>query len=294
MKHNDDTGNALTDVWINPTGGMGDVLMLSGVLKQCLDKDNKTRYNLVRRSIYSSILREHPAIGRIGHPPADAQVITTDYWAKEKLGKGDARAYQILARMFGLRTPVEEDLFLPGPVPGDDMIHRLISEPGKTLIAIAPSSASPRKMIPLQKWVELIRKLRNLNYKVIQLGGQHDIYIPGAFSLLGQTTPQQLIGVLKNCKLLIGVDNFIMHAAHLVKLDAIIVWGPTDPEIYGYPEHRHVQNPKADCKFKNECLGPETPDNYSKPCPLYEGHCMNLIAPEKLFELSLELLKRQN
>lgn len=294
MKYSNDINNSRPDVWINPTGGLGDILMLSGVLKQCLDQDQKTRYNLVRRSIYSSILREHPAIGQIGYPPADAQVITTDYWAKEKLGRGDARAYQILARMFGLSTPVEENLYLPGPVPGDELIHRMISGSGEKRVAIAPGSASPRKIVPFQKWVVLIQKLRDSNYEVIQLGSPGDIYIPGALSLLGQTTPQQLIGVLKNCKLLIGVDNFIMHAAHLVKLNAIIIWGPTDSEIYGYPEHRHVQIPRTGCKFKDNCLGPETPDNYSKPCPLDDKHCMNLISPERILELSLELLNRQN
>ena len=64
--------------WINPIGGLGDTLMLSGVLKQVHDREPDKQFNLVRRSGYMSLLKGHPAIRHIGHPPADARLIRTE------------------------------------------------------------------------------------------------------------------------------------------------------------------------------------------------------------------------
>ncbi|MBU1570345.1 MAG: hypothetical protein KKE00_07495, partial [Proteobacteria bacterium] len=99
--------------WINPLGGMGDTLMVSGVLKLVIENDPLRRFNLIRRTSYLSILKGHPAIAEIGYAPQDAMIMGTDYWSKEELGPNNQRAFQILARMFGLPSPIEERLYLP-------------------------------------------------------------------------------------------------------------------------------------------------------------------------------------
>ena len=286
MKQTDTNTN-----WINPIGGLGDILMLSGVLKQCHEQDPSRSFNLIRRAIYHSILRGHPAISQTGYPPEGARIITTDYWSKEKLGKENQRAYQILARMFGLETPIEEKLYLPVLGQPDPILEELLGPKNKISIAIAPSSISPRKMMAPALWKLLLAKFSGEDFRIIQVGSERDPYIPGAFSLLGLTDPAQLTAVLKNCNLLIGVDNFVMHLAHMIGLKAVILWGPTDSETYGYPEHVHFQNPIIDCARENSCLGAATPENYDKPCPLKDRHCMNNIDPEKLFEACVKLVR---
>ena len=278
-------------IWINPIGGLGDILMLSGVLKQCHEQDPSRRFNLIRRAIYRPVLNGHPAIAQTGYPPEDAEVITTDYWSKEKLGKGSQRAYQILARMFGLETPIEEKLFLPAKEKPDPILTDLLGREDKTTIAIAPVSISPRKMMAPALWKLLVDKFSAEGIRVIQAGSDRDPYIPGAFSLLGLTDPAQLTSVLKNCNLLISVDNFVMHLARMVGLKAVVIWGPTDSETYGYPEHVHFQNPIIDCAMENSCLGAATPENYDKPCPLQDKHCMNNLDPEALYKTCTELIR---
>lgn len=44
--------------WINPIGGYGDMLMLSGVLKQVIEKFPEKRFNLTRRTNYVSFLKD--------------------------------------------------------------------------------------------------------------------------------------------------------------------------------------------------------------------------------------------
>lgn len=276
--------------WINPTGGYGDILMLSGVLKQCIDENANVKYNLVRRRIYQNILDGHPAIKTTGFPDRQAKIITTDYWAKEKLGGGQQRAYQILARIFGLDTPIEEKLFLPGEIEEDRLFYKFLPNNGKKVVIIAPSSNSPRKALDTGIWHHLVQKLKDEGLFVLQVGEKNERYIKGAYSLLGLTTPRQLIALLNKCNVVISLDNFVMHAAHLIKIPAVIIWGPTAAEVYGYDKQVHIKNTEHDCTMINSCLGPEYADNYGTPCPLKEKSCMQGITADLIFDHTLKKL----
>ena len=267
------------EIWINPVGGYGDMLMVLGVLKLAFEKKTSQKYKLARRTRYLTIFKEHPAIEYIGFPPKDAKIIRTDYWAKEKLGGGNQRPYQILARAFGLSTPVKETLYLPGKIEVDESLDKIIPWKKKNII-IAPGSDSPRKMMPSTKWESLTEKLIKENFLVIQVGRMFDRHIKGAYSLLGLTTPHQLLGVLKKVDLVITVDNFIMHAAYLSGTKTITIFGPTQPEIYGYSCQIVLRASLDHCKQCDKCLGSEYPTNYPSLCPLNHNHCMEKI-PEK-------------
>jgi ADP-heptose:LPS heptosyltransferase len=267
--------------WINPIGGMGDTLMISGVLKLVIENDPLQRFNLVRRTSYLSILKGHPAITEIGYPPQDATIIGTDYWSKEELGPDNQRAFQILARIFGLPTPVEEQLYLPDGLEEDPLLHNLIPW-GKRNILIAPFSACPRKEMHPSLWHHLVDLLHQKEDFVAQVGRLHEQHIRNAYSLLGLTTPQQLIALIRKFDVVITSDNFIMHAAHLVRVPAVVLWGPTDHRVYGYAEQTHLQAPKM-CSSEVECIGPQKGHLYQTPCPLESHHCMRQITPEDIY-----------
>ena len=277
------------EIWIDPTGGYGDILMLSGVLKQCIDTNPRLKFCLVRRAVYTSLLNGHPAIKRIGHPPKNAPIITTDYWSKEKLGQDNQRPYQILARLFGLQTPLEENLYLPGGYNEDRLLQDFIPHNGGKIAIIAPSAISPRKMMEPLIWQDFVEKLKSNGIFVMQVGLKNDIYIKGAYSLLGLTNLRQLISILITSNVIISVDNFIMHAAHLIEKPAIIIWGPTDSKIYGYSEQIHVQCSTNHCELRNTCLGPDFPDNNKTPCPVNNGHCMSNVPIDKILDSVLKI-----
>jgi ADP-heptose:LPS heptosyltransferase len=290
-----ETSEQPAHTWINPIGGYGDMLMLSGVLKQVHDRDPARMYNLVRRTNYLAILKDHPAIAAVGHPPQGACFKRMDYWAMDKLGGGLQRPYQILAREFGLPTPIDESLYIPGDIDEHDPLLDLVPW-GKTTIAIAPASDSPRKVMAPGRWHELTDLLRTDGYFVLQVGRLNDVHIRNAFSLLGLTTPHQLLPVLKKCTLVITSDNFIMHAAHMLGQPAVVLWGATLPIIYGYPEHTHIQMPRT-CSIpkSEECISPKHSKNglqYGTPCPENEDHCMNKMSPTHIMETVLDILTR--
>jgi ADP-heptose:LPS heptosyltransferase len=156
--------------------------MLSGVLKLVHDRFPERKFNLSVRSSYLPILKEHPAITSIGHPPKNALVVGTDYWAKEDLGPGNQRAFQILARMFGLETPVDEILFFPGSMTLHPLFESTIPW-GEKNILISPASNSPRKMMNHDLWEKVVSLLVDDGYFVIQTGRLGERKIKKTYSL---------------------------------------------------------------------------------------------------------------
>jgi len=277
-----------TDEWINPIGGLGDTLMLSGVLKLVHDKFPEKRYNLIRRTEYTNFLREHPIIARVGFPPRGARIISTTYWQDEHYGQEGNRAFQILARMFGLETPVEEKLFLTGE-PDDIFLKNNIIPWREKNVIIAPSSDSPRKVMHPMAWHHLVERLYVDGIFVMQVGRPNEMHIKNTYSLLGATNPRQIISLLGKANVIITSDNFIMHAAHLVQKPAVVLWGPTKPEFYGYTGHVHLRSQKI-CALQSECIGPKVPQNYPTPCPLGLEHCINQIPVEEIYKAVKKLL----
>lgn len=287
------SGNYLP--WINPIGGYGDMLMLSGVLKIMHDIDPTKKVNLAARTKYSSFFKGHPAIGQIGFPPKDARILRVDYWSMEKLGPGNQRPFQILARAFGLKTPVAEKLYISGEVVEDEMLDNFIPWKRDNVL-ISPASDSPRKMADPARWHHLVQLLKDQGVFVMQAGSLNDLHIRNAFSILGLTTPRQLIRLLRKCDLVITLDNFIMHAASMTKARTIVLWGPTSPDIYGYSEHSNFRFQRA-CGLQDleECIAPEHGSKngkYGTRCPHGNGHCMDQFDPHIIYQAAIDILSR--
>lgn len=284
-KSNNQNGNGLP--WVNPVGGYGDMLMVSGVLKQVFDQDPLKQFNLVRRTRYLEIFERHESIAEVGFPGKDQEVLGVDYWSMEDLGAGNQRPYQILARAFGLATPVQETLYLPGSPESDPLLHNFL--PWKKInIVISPASDSPRKEMAPVIWHRLVDLLLADGAFVMQVGLLREMRIKNTYSVRGLTNPRQLITLLKNCDLVVTMDNFIMHAAHLAGIPSVVMWGPTQHEVYGYSEQVHLQmKPNCELDQGQSCIVSRHNKGgklYGTPCHLGDNHCMNQVTPETLYE----------
>ena len=257
------------------------MLMVSGVLKQVIEQDRFRSFNLVRRSKYRTIFRNHPAILEIGYPQRGANIIGTDYW-RFKLCDNENRPYQLLSRIFGLHTPAEEILYLPGVTGIDPLLEKAIPWREKNIV-IAPHSDSPRKMMALDRWRLLIKQLKADGFFVIQTGELRDQYIENSYSLLGMTSPVQLISIIKRADILITLDNFAMHASYLAGTPAVVLWGPTNPEIYGYPGQHHLRS-DITCGQIDVCVCSKPLNSYDTPCPVKGINCMDLIPLEDIYK----------
>lgn len=277
--------------WINPIGGLGDMLMLSGVLKQVVERDPRRRFMLVRRSGYLQILKDHPALAGVGFPGPDVTVLGTDYWSQELLGHGRQRPMQILGRMYGISDPVEERFC----VNEDDAPNAALDGVpwGERNVIIAPGSASPRKMWLHENWETLTASLRADGVFVLQLGGRDDRHVRGAYSLLGLTKPRQVFRLIRRAQVMVTVDCFFVHAAHHVLSPSVVLWGPTHPDTYGYPEQRHLFAGKV-CHKPDGCIGPGKGDIYGRPCPEIGEHCVDMSAVAAVYGEICALLDEKN
>lgn len=274
--------------WIDPYGGLGDVLMLSSVLALLVDSGSTRRFGLVRRKNYASLLEGHPALVEIGHPPIDAEIVSSAYWMEPDFHDKRLRAFQTLAGRFGLPLPVDERLYLPGILPSVADLEAFL--PGdRPRVALCPASQSPRKELSVSVWEDLTRRLHRVGAFVAQFGRMGDPSIPGTFSLLGLTNPRQALALLSRFDLVVTVDNFFQHGARFLELPTVALWGPTRHEVYGYDRHRNLQV-EARCANPGGCLVPGCGEAYASPCPLGEGHCLSSMDPSRLFDACRDAL----
>lgn len=284
--------NSETPIWIDPVGGLGDILILSTAIKKAYDKYGK-KFQMSRRTNYTQFFVGHPAIEEIGNPPEDADIVCNDYWSRPDFNNLDNKALNIVLKIFGIDDCDTEQLYLPNRA-ADVATELLIKNTpwGVKTVAISFSSESPRKMMHPIKWHIIVEKLLAQQCFVLQVGGYGDIPIRGAYSLLGVTTPLQICDILKHVDLVITPDNFIMHAAKLVNKPAIALFGPTEPERYGYQNHICLRADRSNCEFANECLGPHVSDNYATQCPKQEDHCMNSFDENKIVDIAMSILTK--
>lgn len=86
-------------------------------------------------------------------------------------------------------------------------------------------------------WPELIDLLHRQGLQVLQVGVEGERQLPGVDKALFNLPLVDLRCQLQDCITFISVDNFLPHFAHYYKIYGIVLWGQSNPEIFGYTEH---------------------------------------------------------
>lgn len=84
-------------------------------------------------------------------------------------------------------------------------------------------------------WPELIKLLPG---EVVQVGikGEEQMVEDCRFDLPIDT----LSRMVAECDLWVAVDNFFQHLAHHLPKPGVVLWGKSDPNIFGYPENLNL------------------------------------------------------
>ena len=221
-------------------------------------------------------------------------MVCNDYWMRRDFKDVNMKALNITCKIFGVEDAIDEELFLPVVQTSKATEILLKTIPwGVRNVAIVFSSESPRKMMHPIKWHGIVERLLAQNCFVIQIGRLGDVPIRGAYTLLGATTPLQVFDLLKKVDVLITLDNYLMHAARLVHTPTIALFGPTEASRYGYNEHFCIQADLSKCDQSDKCLGPHVSENYDKPCPLCEEHCMNTHDEAKIVDITMSIINKK-
>jgi len=107
-------------------------------------------------------------------------------------------------------------------------------------ILISPYSRKLRKEGKNPKnfpyWTDVVAKLRERGFYIIQIGIKGEDLI-GADEVKFDLQLESLKEELNDCFTWISVDNFFNHFASFYRKKGIVIFGKSDPNIFGYEEN---------------------------------------------------------
>jgi len=157
-------------------------------------------------------------------------------------------------------------------------------------IVVAAGAASGRKRWPATYFKEVIRELHKKTGKRFLLVGLLNekpvaesiaASLPGIVSVFcGDLTISETAVLISRASLLISNDSANMHLGFELGIPTVGVFGPTDHEKYGHtgPNFRVAREDASKCSCGAHKVLPS------------ERSCFHGLKPEKVIELSLELL----
>jgi ADP-heptose:LPS heptosyltransferase len=84
-------------------------------------------------------------------------------------------------------------------------------------------------------WDSLIILLKQVDPEIVQVGikGEEPLVADTRFNL----SLDDLTKLVKQCDTWIGVDSFFQHFCWDLNKPGIVIWGQSDPNIFGHPEN---------------------------------------------------------
>ena len=83
------------------------------------------------------------------------------------------------------------------------------------------------------RWEELIRLLGD--HHVVQVGSSSERQLVDDHRT--DLSLEELTDLVHECRIWIGVDSFFQHFCWDLGKPGIVLWGPSDPVIFGHPEN---------------------------------------------------------
>ncbi len=174
-------------------------------------------------------------------------------------------------------TPKEKDLVFH--IPEEEKEKVLAILPYNDFILIHPASRCHYKHWPADKFIQLIKDLRERREKIIISGGpgkeENELISlimapfkndPHVTSLAGKVSLKGLGALIKQSKLLVSVDSVPPHIASALKKPVLVLFGPSDDIKWGPWNNPHARVVRLDvpCKrcdqegcggtWKSDCL----------------------------------------
>jgi heptosyltransferase-2 len=167
----------------------------------------------------------------------------------------------------------------------------------QNLMGIAPGSVWPTKRWPAEYFGDLIQLFKDrLGAECVIMGGAEDRDIAltikerldfSVADFTGRTTIGELFALIRTCRLVVSNDSAPMHAAFLLGVPVVGIFGPTTQAFGFFPfgPHARVAELGLSCR---PCAR-----HGGKHCP--KGHflCMRGLSPEEVFTLASSLLASQ-
>jgi ADP-heptose:LPS heptosyltransferase len=186
---------------------------------------------------------------------------------------------QLLAERVGLKTvPLRPLIFLSE----SELAQKLLPASDKPWVAIQSTGHSKwtdNKNWGEEKFVKLVSLLAP-SFSLVQLGDSNDPPLPVQANLCGKLSLRQVFQVLKQCTGFAGLEGFLMHAATVMEVPSVIIYGGfTAPWQTGYEVNVNLYNPVpcAPCWLESKCP--------------YDKRCLEEITPRQVCRELITLLE---
>lgn len=160
----------------------------------------------------------------------------------------------------------------------------------KPIITIAPFTSWGPKNWPVERFIELIRKLNSDNeYHIALIGTAEDFerskelqQLAGAVNLMGKATILQTIEVIARSRLVVGGCSAPLHMAAATHTPLVGLYGATSPDRWAPRKNSIILYKKQDCSPCNDPL-----------IGCDEKRCMLSIAVDEVYTACQTLLNRR-
>jgi ADP-heptose:LPS heptosyltransferase len=185
-------------------------------------------------------------------------------------------------------------LALPLALPDDEQLSKLGLPKRYVTIhdgwdcQLSLGSGRPTKAYPLALWHLLAQKLKDQfsDIAVVQLGGDTGAEIAGVdVSLKNRVDLPAAARVIQGALLHIDTDSGLVHIAACLGTKAIVLFGPTDFEYFGYPSNVNINATAcSNCWLSAKLWVPACHLGYPAP------RCMPSISPDEVIGVAASLL----
>jgi ADP-heptose:LPS heptosyltransferase len=222
-------------------GGLGDVVCMLPALGRFARQQRGATVRLGLPEPYAGLMA-HRADGVLTMPLAAGRFHTRwrRRWAAlydrviDLDGGGDRNRIDYFTERLGLE-PEEPTLHFPLTEAEQSAARQWMERQGlapeRPVVCLHLQSARSEKDWPLERARDLAARLQALGYQVLALEAERRLGLPGAAEATG--LPLTLAAALiARCDLLIGPDSGPMHLAAFTGTRSVVLFGPTDPEVY--------------------------------------------------------------
>ena len=182
-------------------------------------------------------------------------------------------------------------LFLPSPKLDNirNLFFSKLKYPDRYLVAICPGSEMPSKQWPIERFMEIGRRLlEQEKFEIIIIGGSGE-YKNGqllvddwndGINMTGSLSVRESVSVLQLCAFSVGLDSGATHLAALVGIPCVAIYSQRDYPGRWYP----LGNKYVIVTHALACAG-----CLKKICPIQGHPCMNNITSNEVWQAIIKI-----
>lgn len=212
---------------VKRTAAYGDVLLITPILRAL--RKLRPASPIMVETIIPHVLDGNPDVSHVGRSipqHLDGIFVNLDnaYEMKTEINIVDA-----YAEIAGLKPGQYDRITRLYPCGGDDeWAVRTLTDNGNDWIAVHPGPTGwSGKNWPNDRWAQVIDDLLKTGRNVVLVGNDVAGFLPSTLDMRGKTTVAQLGSLLRRCRMLVTVDNFVLHAAQAVGCPVVGLFGVT-------------------------------------------------------------------